>query len=255
MERTGSVNHGSLSLLTRETVGFDEFRRLMEMVSPYVFYENEVKGKNEENIRKTILELKDKMRSLKDMLECPDERRLEPRHDLPAENLISAIRECLKLCVRELKERGINYSLDETEQRAEDFRKNLDHISKVSFSIGGYFGGYSEYFVEFTDGYIHATASRMLGIIGGMEPDGCLTADSGKLLFTKSDFLHYLSDLNMGEWMSVYWPDRFGWSVMDGTSWDIAIEYDNGIPTMKFSGSNSYPYNFDRFQCLFGLSF
>lgn len=59
----------------------------------------------------------------------------------------------------------------------------------------------------------------------------------------------------MGEWLSDYWPNRFGVNVLDGTSWEIVIEYDNGIPPMNFSGSNSYPYNFDRFQCLFGLSF
>lgn len=39
----------------------------------------------------------------------------------------------------------------------------------------------------------------------------------------------------------------------DGTQWELEFEYSNGHKPVRFDGDNSYPYNFDKFQRLFGI--
>ena len=41
--------------------------------------------------------------------------------------------------------------------------------------------------------------------------------------------------------------------VLDGTQWELEFEYSNGHKPVRFDGDNSYPYNFDKFQRLFGI--
>lgn len=41
--------------------------------------------------------------------------------------------------------------------------------------------------------------------------------------------------------------------VLDGTQWELEFEYSNGHKPVRFDGDNSYPYNFDKFQSLFGI--
>lgn len=57
----------------------------------------------------------------------------------------------------------------------------------------------------------------------------------------------------MGEWMRSYSMKRFGYMVLDGTQWEVEIEYDNGHRNVRFDGDNSYPYNFNDLQALFGI--
>lgn len=35
--------------------------------------------------------------------------------------------------------------------------------------------------------------------------------------------------------------------------WELEFEYSNGHKPIRFDGDNSYPYNFDKFQMLFGI--
>ena len=41
--------------------------------------------------------------------------------------------------------------------------------------------------------------------------------------------------------------------MCDGTQWELEFEYNNGQRPVRFNGDNSYPYNFDKFQMLFGI--
>lgn len=76
-----------------------------------------------------------------------------------------------------------------------------------------------------------------------------MTADGE--IFIKDDFLNIIKDLNIGEWLSDYSTERFGYSVCDGTQWSLLIEYANGEKPFRSGGSNAYPYNFEEFQDLF----
>lgn len=76
--------------------------------------------------------------------------------------------------------------------------------------------------------------------------------EDGELL-TKEAFLEGIRKLNMGELMRSYSPKRFGFMVLDGTQWEIEIEYDNGHRNVRFDGDNTYPYNFNDLKVLFGI--
>jgi len=71
--------------------------------------------------------------------------------------------------------------------------------------------------------------------------------------FTKDTFIDALKDLYIGEWRRRYSTERFGYVVCDGTQWELEFEYNNGHRPVRFNGDNSYPYNFDKFQMLFGI--
>lgn len=69
-----------------------------------------------------------------------------------------------------------------------------------------------------------------------------------KNLNTPEKFRNYLKRLHMGEWKKQYWD-----VMLDGTQWSIVITYDNGLPEVRYFGSNAYPYNFSRFKrCFMG---
>ncbi len=70
---------------------------------------------------------------------------------------------------------------------------------------------------------------------------------------TKQELLEGLTSLHIGEWRKSYQPERFGYSVLDGTQWELEIHYSTGRKPAKFNGSNSYPYNFDEFTELLGI--
>ena len=50
-----------------------------------------------------------------------------------------------------------------------------------------------------------------------------------------------------------YNPERFGYVILDGTQWELKIEYSNGRKAFTSGGSNSYPYNFKKLTELFGI--
>ena len=77
--------------------------------------------------------------------------------------------------------------------------------------------------------------------------------DDNEEPFTKETFISALKDLHIGEWRRRYSTKRFGYMVLDGTQWELEFEYSNGHKPVRFDGDNSYPYNFDKFQILFGI--
>ena len=69
----------------------------------------------------------------------------------------------------------------------------------------------------------------------------------------KEPFLKNLADLHLGEWRRTYDPIRFGYIVLDGTSWVLKIHFSNGYKSRKFEGSNDFPYNFNKFKKSLGI--
>lgn len=62
-----------------------------------------------------------------------------------------------------------------------------------------------------------------------------------------------LKDFHIGERRRWYSTKRFGYTVCDGTQWELESEYNNGHKHVRFDGDNSCPYNFDKFKMLFGI--
>lgn len=214
-------------------------------------------------VQEEIIRIKRDMRSLKDRMEQPDEDLRQHKTAAQLDSLARA-REQLALAKKALEKAGGEYTPDEADIRASALLENLTFMNKLTFEIGGFFGGYTTYTVEAADSRIQGGLFKYIKYIVDGErswssrPDPSFILDPGKPvppIRTLEDLGGYLREIHVEEWMPEYWPDRFGVSVLDGTQWSLKIEFSNGHPAWESFGSNSYPYNFDDFQRLFGLGF
>lgn len=215
------------------------------MISPEGYYEEYLRGKTETQIMSTIRGLKQEIGRLKNTMESPEygqEEIVRPSED----TRLHWTREYLERAKQAYAEAGGTYTLSKSEEKAADFDSNMDFISKITFSIGGFFGGYRSYVVELSDEFKAYTK-----LWDDEEPLVLLDEDDEP--FTRETFLTALDDLHIGEWRRRYSTQRFGYTVCDGTQWELEFEYNNGHKPVRFDGDNSYPYNFDKFQMLFGI--
>ncbi|MBP3039721.1 hypothetical protein J9303_09505 [Bacillaceae bacterium Marseille-Q3522] len=215
------------------------------MISPEGYYEEYLKGKTEEQILTVIRGLKQEIGRLKNMMEIPDFGIVPTVHP-SEETRLHWTREYLEGAKQAYAEAGGTYTLSKSEEKATDFDSNMNAICRITFSIGGFFGGYRSYVVELSDGLkVHTK-------LWEEEPLLLLDYDN-KEPFTKDTFIAALKDLHIGEWRRRYSTKRFGYVVCDGTQWELEYEYNNGHKPVRFDGDNSYPYNFDKFKMLFGI--
>ena len=215
------------------------------MISPEGYYEAYLKGKNAAQIMTAIRGLKNEIGHLKNIMEHPD------YGDRPIIYPSESTRLwCTRLYLERAKEAlvaaGGTYTPSQAELKAADFEENIPAISKLVFSIGGYFGGYETRTYTF-DEYLHLDVEHSLILKPtnfNIEPDyPC----------SKDEFLEGLRELHIGEWRSKYDLRRFGCMVLDGTQWELEICFSNGHKPVKIYGDNAYPYNFDKFQELLGI--
>lgn len=216
------------------------------MISPEGYYEEYLKGKTKEQIMTAIRGLKQEIGRLKNTMESPDYGK-EPIMHPCEKKRINLTREYLERAKLAYAEAGGIYTLSKSEEKTADFDANMDAICKITFSIGGFFGGYRSYVVELSDDLKAYTK------LWGDAAPLVLLDDDNKKSFTKEAFITALMNLHIGEWRRRYSTMRFGYTVCDGTQWELEFEYNNGHKTVRFYGDNSYPYNFDKFQMLFGI--
>ena len=217
------------------------------MISPEGYYEDYLKGKTKEQIQTVIRGLKQEMGRLKNIMEGPDYG-LEPIIHPSEDTRIYWTREYLERAKLAYREASGTYKLSMAEKKAADFDANMDGICKIAFSIGGYFGGYRSYIVELSDD-IRAYAKLW------EDEEPLLLLDDDKEPFTKNTFVAALKNIYIGEWRRYYSTKRFGYTVCDGTQWELEFNYNNGHKPVRFDGDNSYPYNFDKFQMIFGIDY
>ena len=216
------------------------------MISPEGYYEENLKGKTKDQIMSAIRGLKQEIGLLKNTMESPDygqEAIVHPSED----TRIHWTREYLERAKLAYNQAGGNYTLSKLEEMAADFDSNMDSICKIIFSIGGFFGGNRSYAVELSD-----EVKAYTKLWEDEEPLSLLDTDNDET-FTKATFIASIADLHIGEWRRRYSTQRFGYTVCDGTQWELEFEYNNGHKPVRFDGDNSYPYNFDRLKMLFGI--
>lgn len=217
------------------------------MISPELYYQKYLEGKTKEEILTAIRGLKQKMGYLKNIMERPnDELRIAISPDEMTQ--LGFTRQYLDRAKKAYTEAGGTYILSKSEKRMVDFNTNIFDIKKIRFSIGGYPDGYRNYVVELTD---HVTAYTELR--EDKRAIKMFDFDRQKL-FTNETFLVALKKLHIGEWRRSYSIQRFGYIILDGTQWELEIEYNNNHKTLNYYGNNSYPYNFNDFQRLFGIN-
>lgn len=212
------------------------------MISPEYYYEEYLKGKNEKQILSAIRGLKNRIGHLKNVIENPNygtEPIIHPSEDVQ----ISCNRLYLQRAIKVLDDMGCPYKYSKAELKSIELQNDLEHISKISFEIGGYFQGFTEYVIEITDD--SATMSSI----------NCLSPERNEVekKIDKNELLYQLSELYIGEWRKDYNPERFGIAVLDGIQWQLKLEFNNDRKPCEFSGSNSYPYNFNKLLDIFKI--
>ena len=121
------------------------------MISPESYYEEYLKVKTKEQIMTAIRGLKQEIGRLKNSMENPHGGIKTVMH--PSEDTrLHWTREYLDKAKQAYGEAGGTYTLSKSEEKAADFNANMESISKITFSIGGFFGGYRNYVVELSDG-------------------------------------------------------------------------------------------------------
>ena len=213
------------------------------MISPEGYYECELAGRTHEQILRKIAGLKRQMAALKRTMEHPD----YVETFCPSEaTQLWCMRLYLERAKEALAEVGEAYKPTVPELRVMDFDVNIENIEKITFSIGGFFGGWSKYTVRL-DEQLHFWVEDMM-IPTPTNFD--IPADEP---MTKEEFLDEFRNLHIGEWRKYYSTERFGYMVCDGTQWEITVEYNNGRKAFTSGGSNAYPYNFKKLTALFGI--
>lgn len=216
------------------------------MISPDCYYDTYLKGKNQKQIITAIRGLKQQIGELKNIMEHPDYS--SALKVCPDESVrLECGRLYLERAKQALMEAGTIYSPSKAELRAESFDASVSAISKIVFSIGGCFDGYEKYTITMDKVHLHFDVEHSFYLKPSNLPDG-LDYPCGK-----REFLNGIRALHIGEWRPSYRPKRFGYSVLDGTQWDLRIEFSNGHRPFKVCGDNSYPYNFNSFKRLLGI--
>ena len=199
------------------------------MISPETYYEMNLKGKSQEEIMKKIRSLKIQIGQLKRSIENTDDMVLEV---FPSRlTRLKCDRDYLERAIRAYEEAGGEYVRSKAEQKDHDFNEALYSMSKLVFTIGGFFCGHETRTFTVSDGQVLVDVEKTM-ISMDKEEYGP---------YRKEEFISGIKALHIGEWKRTY-NDLL---VMDGTQWELDIYYNNGRRPTKISGSNAYPYNFD----------
>ena len=199
------------------------------MISPETYYEMNLKGKSQEEIMKKIRSLKIKIGQLKRSIENDDDIVCEV---FPGRlTRLKCNRDYLERAIQVYEEAGGEYVRSKAEQKDHDFNEALDSMSKLVFTIGGFFCGHETRTFTVSDGQVLVDVEKTM-ISMDKEEYGP---------YRKEEFISGIKALHIGEWKRTY----NALLVMDGTQWELDIYYNNGRRPTKISGSNAYPYNFD----------
>ena len=200
------------------------------MISPETYYEMNLKGKSPKEIMKKIRFLKTQIGQLKRSIENADDIVCEV---FPCRlTRLKCERDYLERAIQAYEEAGGEYVRSKAEQKDHDFNKALDSMSKLVFTIGGFFCGQETRTFTISDDQVLVDVEKTMISMDKEEKYGP---------YRKEDFISGIKALHIGEWKRTY-NDPL---VMDGTQWELDIYYNNGRKAVKISGSNAYPYNFE----------
>lgn len=209
------------------------------MISPEVYYELYLKGKNAEQIMTAIRGLKQEIGRLKNTMEHLE---YAPMMHPSESTRLWCTRLYLERAKEALAEAGGTYTPSKAELKVAAFEESIPAICKVVFSIGGY-----ETRTYTLDEQLHMDVEHSVILQPSnfhIEPD---------YQISKDEFLDGFRKLHIGEWRTRYDLRRFGYMVCDGTQWELEIYFSNGHKPVKIYGDNAYPYNFREFKELLGM--
>lgn len=208
------------------------------MISTEGYYNMELAGKTAEKIAVKIRGLKRTISQLKHTMEQPD---YAPTMCPTEEVRLSCTRDYLARAIEAYTAAGGKYILSKAELRAAEFDNDVEYITTITFSIGGFFGGYETRTLTVSDNDVYMDLSLSLAPISEGEP-------TPEWFDKKEEFIAAFRNLHIEEWKHNYNNPY----VLDGTQWEMKIEFGNGRKAILFCGSNAYPYNFGKLCDLVG---
>lgn len=210
------------------------------MYSPNEYYESHLKGKSVAQVMTKIRSLKREISRLIRILEDPE---YVPER-CPTETVqLSCAREYLEKAKHALVEAGGTYTPTKAEEKELVLRENIPYISKITFSIGGFFTGHEIRTITIDeDTHLHVDHSYFL------RPSN-LPSES-ELDLSKEELFEGLCKLHLSQWHRRYENP----CVLDGTQWALTIAFSNSFRAIHITGSNAYPYNFRDLLELLGIS-
>lgn len=216
------------------------------MIAPATYVEMELAGRNREQAIKEVKSLWKEIRRLKKIIEEePDseEMMICPMPDVR----VSVYRDYIEAAREYFKDKGWEYEPEREEIADKALNDRLPDIQSVVVEYGGYFGGTEIRTITFEGEKILVEKEYMLRIPSPEELQEDPVDESRGM--DKAEFLEALADFHLGEWEKEY-EDL---NVLDGTQWSVVIKFSSG-KAFKSNGSNRFPYNFNGFLDLVGIS-
>jgi hypothetical protein len=196
------------------------------MLSPDCYYNQYIKDKSPEEIKKRIKGLIKQISYLNNSIEVGKDLDMCPSYSTQSD----MNRLYLEIARTEYAKYSNESTLTRKEKRGIDFNNKLYLLYKIEFQIGGYPSPWNTYILEITDFEIITKDQYDFEI---------------PTLLTKEYLLESLKSLYIGEWNKSYTPDKYGIQVLDGTGWDLKFYFKDGIKK-EYSGYNHCPYNFNQ---------
>lgn len=183
---------------------------------------------SKEGLLNIIEETKNKMTELRDIMEHPKYKCKKCPSEL---TVYKCDRDILNMAIIRYISLGGEYVYDKQELADTDFNDKLEDIVNISL-MNGYWTDYKPHAIVELSG-----KKPILKVFAGAD---YVEMD---IDFDKESFLYELGELHLGEWSEEYSTEKFGLYCLDGTKWELKIEYKDGTKR-EFSGWNAYPYNY-----------
>ncbi|MFP7365549.1 hypothetical protein SFC07_07230 [Corynebacterium callunae] len=123
----------------------------------------------------------------------------------------------------------------------------LPNLSKLSFTIGGFFGATETRTIHVDRSYLILESAdyEAFTLKDGDRPHTEFKVHK----FSLEEFTNELENLDLGLWEENYFS-----GATDGTSWWLKMEFSDGGEPFESSGNNDYPENFDELLRLLSCS-
>lgn len=218
------------------------------MISPETYYAEHLMFKSKRHIKGEIERLRKEIKRLQHKIE---KERFDTKiraKIMPSDSTrISCNRDYLEKAIETYRKRGGKIEPSIEEKRVAEFNANLQYLTKIELEFKSHLSG------------PNATLTMTINDNGTIDierhdlkikPDK-EKSDNYRNPIDKEELLYELRKEYIGEWDNYYSPERFGVTIMDGTSWRAQFYYSNNIPVKVVEGHNDAPYNFYDFLYLF----
>lgn len=216
------------------------------MISPEIYYENNLKNKSYDHIEKEIKALNENIEALEYRIKNHNNNDIDFHIDPSPETRLSMYKKYLEEAIKALE----NFNEDEYEKykssKITNFNENIANIEKIEFIEGGYLTGNDIRLVEIMPDHIVMHIDRSYNEFRGWDK-----ITKKDFPYNKDVFLEKLRSLNLGAWENDYTND----DIVDGTQWDLKISYNNGIKPFLSGGSNAFPDNYEEFIDLMAMDY